>query len=85
MFAGALEPDRRPIHPYRLARDVSALMAESGVLAVDGGETFVWAELARSARRPGATSATATWAVWGRASPSAWRPSWPSPKSGCWS
>jgi acetolactate synthase-1/2/3 large subunit len=53
MFAGALEPDRRPIHPYRLARDVSALMADGGVLAVDGGETFVWAELARSPRRPG--------------------------------
>jgi len=27
-------------------------MADSGVLAVDGGETFVWAELAFSARRP---------------------------------
>jgi len=53
MFASALEPDRRPIHPYRLAHDVSALMADGGVLAVDGGETFVWAELARSARRPG--------------------------------
>jgi acetolactate synthase-1/2/3 large subunit len=53
MFAGALEPNQRPIHPYRLAHDVSALMADSGVLAVDGGETFVWAELARSARRPG--------------------------------
>jgi acetolactate synthase-1/2/3 large subunit len=53
LFAGALEPDRRPIHPYRLAREVSALMADGGVLAVDGGETFVWAELARSPRRPG--------------------------------
>ena len=54
MFAaGALDPDRRPIHPYRLAHDVSALMADGGVLAVDGGETFVWAELARSAHRPG--------------------------------
>jgi len=53
MFADALDPGRRPIHPYRLAHDVSALMADSGVLAVDGGETFVWGELARSARRPG--------------------------------
>lgn len=53
MFASALEPDRRPIHPYRLAHDVSNLMADSGVLAVDGGETFVWGEIARSARRPG--------------------------------
>jgi len=53
MFAGALEPNQRPIHPYRLAHEVSAFMADSGVLAVDGGETFVWAELARVARRPG--------------------------------
>jgi acetolactate synthase-1/2/3 large subunit len=53
MFAGALAPDQRPIHPYRLAHDVSALMADGGVLAVDGGETFVWTELARSAHRPG--------------------------------
>jgi acetolactate synthase-1/2/3 large subunit len=54
MFAaGALEPDRRPIHPYRLAREVSTLMTDAGVLAVDGGETFVWTELARMARRPG--------------------------------
>jgi acetolactate synthase-1/2/3 large subunit len=53
MFVGALEPDKRPIHPYKLAHDVTTLMADSGVLAVDGGETFVWGELARSARRPG--------------------------------
>ncbi len=52
-FADALDPSRQPIHPYRLAHDASALMADSGVLAVDGGETFVWGELARSARRPG--------------------------------
>ena len=53
LFAGALEPEQRPIHPYRLAHEVSALMADSGVLAVDGGETFVWTELARSPLRPG--------------------------------
>ena len=53
MFASGLEPEQRPIHPYRLAHEVSALMADGGVLAVDGGETFVWAELARLPRRPG--------------------------------
>lgn len=53
MYANALEPDRRPIHPYYLAREVSALVADDGVLIADGGETFVWAELAVSARRPG--------------------------------
>ncbi len=53
MFAGALEPGRRPIHPYRLAHEVSAFVADEGVLVADGGETFVWAELALSAGRPG--------------------------------
>jgi acetolactate synthase-1/2/3 large subunit len=53
MYANALEPDRRPIHPYHLAKEVSALIADDGVLVADGGETFVWAELALSARRPG--------------------------------
>lgn len=53
MFADALNPDRRPIHPYRLAHEVSTLMAGAGTLVADGGETFVWAEMALSARRPG--------------------------------
>jgi acetolactate synthase-1/2/3 large subunit len=41
------------IHPYRVAAEVTSLVAEQGVLAVDGGDTFVWAELALEARRPG--------------------------------
>ena len=53
LFADALEPDRLPIHPYRLAHDVAAHMAKEGVLVVDGGETFVWGELALTALRPG--------------------------------
>lgn len=53
MFAGALNPDLRPIHPFGLAHEVAALVAEDGVLVADGGETFVWAELALSARRAG--------------------------------
>ena len=53
MFASALEPDRQPIHPYRLAHEAAALAVESGTLVADGGETFVWAELALSAQRPG--------------------------------
>ena len=53
MFAGSLNPDLRPIHPFRLAHEVSALIAEGGTLVADGGETFVWAELALSARRAG--------------------------------
>jgi acetolactate synthase-1/2/3 large subunit len=53
MFADALAPDRKPIHPYRLAHEVAGLVAGNGVLVADGGETFVWAEMALSARRPG--------------------------------
>jgi len=53
MFANALDAARRPIHPYHLAHEVSAFIADDGVLVADGGETFVWAELALSARRPG--------------------------------
>jgi acetolactate synthase-1/2/3 large subunit len=53
MFANALDSGRRPIHPYHLANEVSAFIADDGVLVADGGETFVWAEVALSARRPG--------------------------------
>jgi acetolactate synthase-1/2/3 large subunit len=53
MFADALDPGRRPIHPYRLTHTVASYVAEDGVLVADGGETFVWAEMALSARRPG--------------------------------
>jgi len=41
------------IHPYHLATEVANIVGGRGVLAVDGGDTFVWAELALEARRPG--------------------------------
>jgi acetolactate synthase-1/2/3 large subunit len=41
------------IHPYRVATEVADLVRERGVLAIDGGDTFVWGELALEARRPG--------------------------------
>jgi acetolactate synthase-1/2/3 large subunit len=41
------------IHPFRVASEVTDVMREGGVLAVDGGDTFVWAELALEARQPG--------------------------------
>ena len=53
MFSGALDPSRTTIHPYRVAAEVAGMTAERGVLSVDGGDTFVWAELALEARRPG--------------------------------
>ncbi|MDO8617107.1 MAG: thiamine pyrophosphate-binding protein [Dehalococcoidia bacterium] len=52
MYAAALDPARRPVHPFRLAKLVAEAMSD-GVLAVDGGETFVWAEMAIAPRRPG--------------------------------
>jgi len=53
LFAQGLSPDRRPIHPYGLARQVAEFIAGRGVLVADGGETFVWAELALEAKQPG--------------------------------
>jgi len=41
------------IHPYKVASEVSALIEDKGVLCVDGGDTFVWGELALKAQRPG--------------------------------
>ncbi len=52
-YAEPLASDSRPIHPIRLAREAAALMAEEGILVVDGGETFVWGELTLNAKRPG--------------------------------
>jgi acetolactate synthase-1/2/3 large subunit len=53
MLSGALDRSRPSIHPYRVAAEVAGVAAERGVLSVDGGDTFVWAELALEARRPG--------------------------------
>ena len=53
LYAEPLASESRPIHPIRLARDAAALMAEDGILVVDGGETFVWGELVLNAKRPG--------------------------------
>ncbi|MEE8346108.1 MAG: thiamine pyrophosphate-binding protein, partial [Dehalococcoidia bacterium] len=53
MYASALEADRRPIHPYRVAHEVGEYAAKNGTLVADGGETFIWAELALTAQRPG--------------------------------
>ncbi len=41
------------IHPYKVASEVSAMIEDKGVLCVDGGDTFVWGELALKAQRPG--------------------------------
>jgi acetolactate synthase I/II/III large subunit len=53
MLASALNPERIPIHPYFVAREATQAIAGRGTLAVDGGDTFVWGELALEAERPG--------------------------------
>lgn len=53
LLASTAKGTNGTIHPYTVAREVAGLVAGNGVLAVDGGDTFVWADLALEARRPG--------------------------------
>lgn len=50
--ASARSTDGR-IHPFAVATAAAEIVKERGVLAADGGDTFVWAELALEAQRPG--------------------------------
>jgi acetolactate synthase-1/2/3 large subunit len=43
-FAQALENDKPPIHPYRLASEVIKALPPNAVVAADGGETSAWME-----------------------------------------
>ena len=53
MIAQSPSVSKDYIHPYTVAAEVSALIEDKGVLCVDGGDTFVWGELALNAQRPG--------------------------------
>lgn len=53
MFTSYSDPGRMVIHPYDLAAKASSAVTDDGVFVADGGETFVWAELALKAKRPG--------------------------------
>jgi acetolactate synthase-1/2/3 large subunit len=44
LFAQALESDKPPIHPYRLASEVMKALPSDAVVAADGGETSSWME-----------------------------------------
>ena len=44
LFAQALESDKAPIHPYRLAAEVVKALPPDAVVAADGGETSAWME-----------------------------------------
>lgn len=54
MFAPHAAGDKRPIHPYRLARDIAGFMDRADdVLVADGGETAFWLEMTTTMRRGG--------------------------------
>lgn len=44
--------DGGPVHPGRLAVEVARWLPEDAILAVDGGDTGLWAHLAATHRRP---------------------------------
>ncbi len=44
-FAAALEQDKPPIHPYRLASEVAAALPEGTIVTADGGETASWMDM----------------------------------------
>jgi len=44
-FAAALERDKPPIHPYRLAAEVAAALPEGTIVTADGGETASWMDM----------------------------------------
>ena len=44
--------DGKPVHPGRLAAEVAGWLPEDAILAIDGGDTGLWAHLATTHRRP---------------------------------
>jgi acetolactate synthase-1/2/3 large subunit len=46
MFASALESEKAPIHPYRLADAIAHSVASDAIIVADGGETATWMEMA---------------------------------------
>jgi thiamine pyrophosphate-dependent acetolactate synthase large subunit-like protein len=53
LFGKAAEAER-PIHPYRLARDIARFMDRADdVLVADGGETAFWLEMTSTVRQAG--------------------------------
>jgi acetolactate synthase-1/2/3 large subunit len=44
-FAAALENDKPPIHPYRLASEIAKALPRDAIVTADGGETATWMEM----------------------------------------
>lgn len=45
LFAQALENDKSPIHPYRLAAEIAKALPPGAIVAADGGETASWMDM----------------------------------------
>jgi acetolactate synthase-1/2/3 large subunit len=53
LYKDALESDALPMHPLRLMREIDRFLGDDDVIAVDGGETFVWMQMAATMNKPG--------------------------------
>ena len=53
LFAQALQNEKPPMHPYRLAAEVMRAMPRDAVIVADGGETASWMEMVAEVRGGG--------------------------------
>jgi acetolactate synthase-1/2/3 large subunit len=53
LFAQAIQNDKAPIHPYRLAHAISETVERDAILVADGGETASWMEMTARVHRGG--------------------------------
>jgi acetolactate synthase-1/2/3 large subunit len=53
LFGAALETDKPPIHPYRLACEIRDALPEGTIVTADGGETATWMDMVADVRGGG--------------------------------
>ncbi len=53
LFAQALQNQKPPMHPYRLAAELMRALPRDGVIVADGGETASWMEMVAEVRGGG--------------------------------
>jgi acetolactate synthase-1/2/3 large subunit len=52
-FSAALQQDKPPIHPYRLATEVAKALPEHAIVTADGGETSSWMDMVADVHHAG--------------------------------
>jgi len=52
LYKDALESDSLPMHPLRLMQEIDRFLGDDDILVVDGGETFVWMQMAATMNKP---------------------------------